>query len=133
MSTTNIFEIAARSKLRFASPRFASLSVEDLFDLPLTQLDEVAKGINRQVNAEKEESFLSQNKNAVRKDLELKLEIVKYVIDVIETEATERVAAQTKASQRKKLVDDLAAAEQRQQAAKSPEQLRAELAALDAE
>lgn len=133
MSTTNIFEIAVRAKLRFASPRFASLSAEDLFDLSLTQLDEVAKGINRQINAEKEESFLSQNKNAVRKDLELKLEIVKYVIDVIETEAAERVAAQNKASQRQKLIDDLAAAEQREQAAKTPDQLRAELAALDAQ
>jgi|AGFT01.1.fsa_nt_gi hypothetical protein len=133
MSTTNIFEIAVRAKLRFASPRFASLSVEDLFDLSLRELDDVAKGINRQINAEKEESFLSQNKNAVRKDLELKLEIVKHVIDVIETEAAQRVAQQQKAVQRQKLIDSLAEAEQREQQAKTPEQLRAELAALDAE
>jgi len=131
--STNIFEIAARAKLRFASPRFAALSTEDLFDLTLTQLDEVAKGINRQINAEKEESFLSQNKNSVRKDLELKLDIVKHVIEVIETEAAERVAAQNKAAQRQKLIDSLAAAEQREQLAKTPEQLRDELAALDAE
>lgn len=133
MSTTNIFEIAARAKIRFASPRFASLATEDLFDLSLTQLDEVAKGINRQINAEKEESFLSQNKNAVRKDLELKLEIVKHVIGVKETEAAERVAAQTKAAQRQKLVNALAEAEQREVQSKTPEELRAELAALDAE
>lgn len=133
MSTTNIFEIAARAKIRFASPRFASLATEDLFDLTLTQLDEVAKGINRQINAEKEESFLSQNKNAVRKDLELKLEIVKSVIETIETEKAATIAAQNKARERQKLIDDLAAAEQREQQAKTPEQLRAELAALDAE
>ena len=133
MSTTNIFEIAARAKLRFASPRFASLSAEDLFDLSLRELDDVAKGINRQINAEKEESFLSQNKNAVRKDLELKLDIVKHVIGVIETEAAQRVAQQQKAVQRQKLIDSLAEAEQREQQAKTPEQLRAELAALDAE
>lgn len=133
MSTTNIFEIATRSKIRFASPRFASLATEDLFDLSLTQLDEVAKGINRQINAEKEESFLSQNKNAVRKDLELKLEIVKHVIGVKETEAAERVAAQNKAAQRQKLINALAEAEQREVQSKTPEELRAELAALDAE
>lgn len=133
MSTTNIFEIAARQKLRFASSLFAALTVEDLFDLHLTALDDVAKGINRQINAEKEESFLSKNKNSVRKDLELKLEIVKHVIDVKETETAERVAAQNKAAQRQQLIDDLAAAEQREQQAKTPEQLRAELAALDAE
>lgn len=133
MSTTNIFEIAVRAKLRFATARFASVSVEDLFDLPLRELDEVAKGINRLINAEKEESFLSQNKNSVRKDLELKLEILKHIIGVKETETAERVAAQNKAIQRQKLIDDLAAAEQREQQAKTPEQLRAELAALDAE
>lgn len=131
--STNIFEIAARTKIRFASPRFASLAAEDLFDLTLTQLDEVAKGINRQINAEKEESFLSQNKNAVRKDLELKLDIVKHVIGVKETEAAERVAAQNKAAQRQKLIDALAEAEQREVQSKTPEELRAELAALDAE
>lgn len=130
--SANIFEIAARAKLRFASPRFASLTTEDLFDLSLTQLDEVAKGINRQINAEKEESFLSKNKNAVRKDLELKLEIVKSVIETIETEKAEAVAAQNKARERQKLIDALAEAEHREVQSKTPEELRAELAALDA-
>ena len=133
MSTINIFEIAVRAKLRFATPRFAGVSVEDLFDLSLRELDDVAKGINRQINAEKEESFLSENKNAVRKDLELKLEILKHIIGVKETEKAERIAAQNKAAQRQQLIDNLAAAEQREQQAKTPEQLRAELAALDAE
>ncbi|QPI18105.1 hypothetical protein POP15_057 [Pectobacterium phage POP15] len=133
MSTTNIFEIAVRAKLRFATPRFASVSVEDLFDLSLRELDDVAKGINRQINAEKEESFLSENKNAVRKDLELKLEILKHIIGVKETEKAERVAQQTKSAERQKLINALAEAEQREQQSKTPEQLRAELAALDAE
>lgn len=131
--STNIFEIAVRAKLRFASPRFASLSAEDLFDLSLRELDDVAKGINRHINAEKEESFLSENKNAVRKDLELKLEILKHIIGVKETEKAERVAQQTKAAERQKLINALAEAEQREQQSKTPEQLRAELAALDAE
>ena len=132
MSTTNIFEIAVRQKLRFVTSRFSGVSVEDLFDLSLRELDDVAKGINRQINAEKEESFLSENKNAVRVDLELKLEIVKHIIGVKETEKAERVATQTKAAERQKLIDALAEAEQREQQAKTPEQLRAELAALDA-
>lgn len=133
MSAINIFEIAVRAKLRFATARFASVSVEDLFDLSLRELDDVAKGINRQINAEKEESFLSENKNAVRKDLELKLEILKHIIGVKETEKADRVAAQNKAAQRQKLIDALAEAEQREVQSKTPEELRAELAALDAE
>lgn len=133
MSNVNIFEIATRAKIRFSSPRFASLSVEDLWDLSLNALDDIAKGINRQINAEKEESFLSSNKNSVRKDLELKLEIVKHVITTLETEKEEKAAANQRARQRQALVDSLAAAEQREQEAKTPEQLRAELAALDAQ
>lgn len=133
MSDTNIFEIAARGKLRFASSRVAAMSTEDLFDLTLRQLDEVAKGVSRQINAEKEESFLSENKNEVRKDLELKLEIIKYIIGVKETEKAAFEARKRKAEERQKLIDSLAAAEQRELQAKTPEQLRAELAALDAE
>lgn len=133
MSDTNIFEIAARAKLRFASKRFASLAIEDLFDLSLTELDEIAKGINRSINSEKEESFLSENKNAVRKDLELRLEIVKHIISVLEAERAARQANKRKAEERQKLIDSLAAAEQRELQSKTPEQLRAELAALDAE
>lgn len=129
----NIFEIAVRQKLRFSSTTFAALSAEDLFDLSLSALDDIAKGINRQINAEKEESFLSENKNAVRKDLELKLEILKHIIGVREAEKAERVSQQNKATERQKLIDALAEAEQREQQAKTPEQLRAELAALDAE
>lgn len=133
MSDTNIFELAARGKIRFASKRFASLSVEDLFDLSLPELDEIAKGINRSINSEKEESFLSQNKNAVRKDLELRLEIVKYVISVLENERAVREANKRKANERQKLINALAAAEEREFQQKTPEQLRAELAAMDAE
>jgi len=131
--STNIFELAARGKLRFASKRFASLAVEDLFDLTLRELDDIAKGINRSINSEKEESFLSENKNPLQKDLELRLEILKYVINVLETEQKARLEAASKAAKRQKLIDSLAQAEDRENAQKTPEQIRAELAALDQE
>lgn len=131
--STNIFELAARGKIRFASKRFASLTVEDLFDLNLRELDDIAKGINRSINSEKEESFLSENKNPVQKDLQLRLEILKYVINVLETEQKARMEAASKAAKRQKLIDSLAQAEDRENAQKTPEQIRAELAALDQE
>ncbi len=131
--STNIFELAARGKIRFASKRFASLTVEDLFDLNLRELDDIAKGINRSINSEKEESFLSENKNPVQKDLQLRLEILKYVINVLETEQKARLEAASKAAKRQKLIDSLAQAEDRENAQKTPEQIRAELAALDQE
>lgn len=131
--STNIFELAARGKIRFASNRFASLTVEDLFDLNLRDLDDIAKGINRRINSEKEESFLSENKNPVQKDLQLRLEILKHVINVLETEQKARLEAASKAAKRQKLIDSLAQAEDRENAQKTPDQIRAELAALDQE
>ena len=49
-----MFERAAKRKLRFTSSK-GSLSVEDLYDLSLTSLDSIAKGVNRQLKAEAEE------------------------------------------------------------------------------
>ena len=84
MSTTeSLFEAASRLKLRFAS-QVGQLSVEDLWDLPLTSatkpnLDAIAVELNRQLKGT-EESFVSTGKkNAV---LELKFEVVKHIIGV---------------------------------------------------
>lgn len=73
-----MFERAAKCKLRFQSSK-GSLSVEDLFDLSLTSLDNLAKDVNRQLKAEVEESFI-EKKSQSSSDLELRLEILKHVI-----------------------------------------------------
>lgn len=73
-----MFEKAAKCKLRFQSSKGA-LSVEDLFDLSLTSLDNLAKDVNRQLKAEVEESFI-EKKSQNSSDLELRLDILKHVI-----------------------------------------------------
>ena len=62
-----MFEQASRLKLRFTTAR-GSLSVEDLWDLPLTSttgkpnLDDIAKSLNRELRATSEEtSFVEPN------------------------------------------------------------------------
>lgn len=89
--TANIFEQAARTKLRFDTER-GQLSAENLWDLPLTSehklsLDKLAVELNREIKATAEESFV---KNA-KKDtvLQLRFDIVKHIIDtkVAENEA----------------------------------------------
>lgn len=74
----NIFERAARTKLRFHSTK-GNLTTEDLFDLSLTSLDSLARSINSLLKAEGEESFIETKpeKNTV---LELQLDILKHVI-----------------------------------------------------
>lgn len=121
-NTETMFEAASRLKLRFDS-KVGQLSVEDLWDLPLTSatkanLDAIAVDLNRQLKGT-EESFVSTGtKNAV---LELKFEVVKYII-------TTRVA------ENQAKLDERARAERKSQIATLIEQKKAEgLASLSLE
>ena len=57
MSEMNIFEFAARNKMRFAFK--GMLSVEDLWDLDVKNLDSIFQGLNSQLKQTKEEGLLS--------------------------------------------------------------------------
>ena len=56
MTTENLIESATRSKMRF--PFKGMISVEDLWDLSLTNLDSVFKTLNAEVKKFEEESLL---------------------------------------------------------------------------
>jgi hypothetical protein len=107
MSTTEtMFEAASRLKLRFAS-QVGQLSVEDLWDLPLTSatkpnLDAIAVELNRQLKGT-EESFVSTGKkNAV---LELKFEVVKHIIDVRVTENQAKLDERNRQERKAQIAD----------------------------
>lgn len=74
----NIFELAAREKLRFPSSK-GLLLVEDLFQLSLVSLNEIAKKVNKDLKDSGEEDFLVE-KPSTDKTLESKLEILKFII-----------------------------------------------------
>jgi hypothetical protein len=103
MENTNMFEKAVRSKLRFDSKVGAnSLSVEDLWDLPLKSknglsLDSVAKTVHQKIKEEQEESFVDE-RSTENEILNLKMDLVKHVITVKkEEEKAKRDAAENKA------------------------------------
>lgn len=82
----NIFEQASIQKLRFPSSR-GDLTTEQLWDLPLRSrndfnLGEVAKAVNRELNAQAEEDFVDSTTTPASGRLALMLEIVKHVINV---------------------------------------------------
>ncbi len=82
MSTeANIFERATRRKLRFASNRGQSLSVEELWQLSLEDLDKIAVAVNEDLQKETKKSFLP-NKNRVETHNALRLEILTYIMSV---------------------------------------------------
>lgn len=129
-----LFERASRLKVRFETAK-GNLTVEDLWDLPLTSrngnnLDEIAKELHRKVKESAEiESFV---KKAVKKDTVtlLKFEVVKYIIDVrlAEEEAAEKRKAN--ADRKAKLLALVAQKENESDLSKSREELLAEIQAL---
>jgi len=130
----DLYKYAAQQGLRFPS-RAGSLSVEDLFQLPLTSardanLDDTAKMVNAALKSVSEESFVTTS-NPRKGPLEVALEIVK---DVIATKQAENEAVRLKASraeERRKLLDAISAADARELSSASKEDLLKKLAELD--
>ena len=103
-----LFENAVRNKFRFNSTK-GSLTVEDLWDLPLTStkgssLDSIAKLINKDLKSEEEESFVNPSSNSKAKLLQNKLDIVKRVIQVKQEENEASRKLVEKRNQREKLL-----------------------------
>lgn len=121
MATTNIFEYAVRNKIRF--PFKGMISVEDLWDLSLTNLDSIYKTLNKQVKQSEEESLLITKTN-VDTELEIQIAIVKYIVSVKleEQEAREKVAA--KKAQKQKIMSIIATKEDEALQNRSVEELR---------
>ena len=123
-----MFEQAARLKLRFDSPK-GLLTTEDLWDLPLTSarganLNDIAKGLNRELKNAAEEDFVNPT---VKPDVvpQLKFDVVKRVIDV---RLAENEAARLTAERRDKkdrLLELIARKQDESLAAKSVEELQA--------
>jgi len=97
-----MFENAARLKLRFNTP-VGNLSVEDLWDLPLTKLNIVAQTIHREIKNGEEESFIATptNKDTV---LVLKLDILKHIIKVRMEENAANLASKATLAKREKIL-----------------------------
>lgn len=108
MTVENIFEYASRNKARF--PFKGMISVEDLWDLSLTNLDSIYKTLNKQVKQSEEESLLS-TKASVDTELEVQIAIVKHIVSVklAEREAAEKASA--KKAQKQKIMSIIATKE----------------------
>ena len=72
-----MFEIATRTKMRF--PFRGMVSVEDLWDLSVIDLDSVFKTLNAQVKQTQEESLLA-TKTKEDETLSIQIEIVKHIV-----------------------------------------------------
>ncbi len=130
-----MFEKSIRLKLRFNSPQGA-LSVEDLWDLPLTStklnqanLNNIAKDVSRQLKAEGDEDFVNPRSGA-DEILKLKLDLVKHVIQVRQSEnEAARLVAERK-TQKARILEVMAKKQDQALEGKSLEELEALVAGL---
>lgn len=127
MEFTNVFEMATRLKFRF--PFRGMISVEDLWDLEIEQLDTVYKALNKDVQKSQEESLLSAPRVGDA-DLNAKIEIVKYIFQVKQDEEAERKAAADNAIKKRRIMEVLAKKQDNALENMSEEELLAALAEL---
>ena len=95
----NMFEVATRTKMRF--PFKGMISVEDLWDLSVQNLDKVFKTLNSQRKEAQEESLLNV-RSSENEVLDTQIEIVKYIVNVkLEEQAARVKAAENKEKKQK--------------------------------
>ena len=129
-----MFEKATRLKLRFDTGK-GQLTVEDLWDLPLTStinkanLDEIARSLHKQLKNDDDVSFVDKDKKSDA-IVQLKFDIVKHIIEVRLEENEKKAAARANSAKRQVLLQALAERETEDLKNKTPEEIRAMLADL---
>lgn len=122
MDNINIFEYAAEKKLRFNFK--GSITVEDLYDLSVEELDSIYKKIKADIRKQNdnEDSLLT---NTIKKDISLsvKAEIIEHIVNgkLVKKAANEKAAQNRERKQM--LLAILAQKEQEGLRNKTPEEL----------
>lgn len=98
-----LFIKASRLALRFKS-NVGSITTEDLWSLPLSALDTIAKTLNKEIKLAEEESFIKTRTKA-NDVLETAFEVVKYVISIKLEEAEAKKTAAEKKAQKERLME----------------------------
>ena len=105
MESQNIFELASRMKIRFAYR--GMITVEDLWDLSVQELDRIFQKLNKALKESKEESLLSPQ---AKEDSELNVQvaIVRHIVEVKLAEAAVALAAVERRAKKEKILSILA-------------------------
>lgn len=101
-----MFEIATRTKMRF--PFKGLVSVEDLWDLSVRDLDSIFKTLNAQVKKSQEESLLA-TKTKEDETLAIQIEIVKHIVKTKLDEAETAKQSKELKEKKQKIMEIMAA------------------------
>jgi hypothetical protein len=128
MTIEKMFEVATRSKMRF--PFKGLISIEDLWDLSVQNLDLIFKNLNSELKQVQEESLLN-TKTKEDKELDMKIEIVKYIVNIKLEEDNLRLKAKAQKEQKQKIMEILSAKQDESLQNKSIDELKAMLEELN--
>lgn len=120
MDSEEMFIKAARKKMRF--PYKGQATVEDLWDLPVTELDKIFKILNAEAKKAKEESLL-ETKSEESEKLAVRIGIIKYIVSVKLEEKKEAELAKERKEQKQKIMEILASKHDEELKGKSVEEL----------
>ncbi len=128
MDKEELFIKASRKKIRFSYKGLAT--TEDLWDLPVTELDGIYKSLNAKAKLVKEESLL-ETKTDGDEELMLQIEIIKYIVSVKLEEKKEAEKAKERKEQKQKIMSILASKQDEALQGKSVEELQKMLEELE--
>lgn len=123
-----MFIKALRNKFRF--PFKGQITVEDLWDLSLDELNVVYKTLMKEVRLRDEDS-LPVIAAAKKTDVDTKIDIVKYIAEVKQQEDNDRKLAVARKVERDKLMAALAAKQDEALKNMSAEEIQAKLDAME--
>lgn len=124
----NVFEVATKNKYRF--PYRGQISVEDMWDLSVTELDKIFKTLNKQVKTAQEESLL-ETKTKEDETIENQIAIIRHIVSVKQKEANDRLREKERKAQKQRIMEIMADKEDEDLKSKSTEELRKMLEELD--
>lgn len=124
MEANKMFEVAVRNKFRF--PFKGVISVEDLWDLSVQQLDGIFKTLKSQEKKAQEESLLD-TRTPEDEALKTKIVIIRYIVGVKLDEAKQAERAKENRDQKQKILGILAEKQDADLRNKTPEELQAML------
>jgi hypothetical protein len=123
--TVNIFEQATKQRLRWDFR--GQCTVEDLWNLSLEDLDFIYKDLRRNQRDVEEDSLLGEESGfagSIREVLKVKIDVVKYIVEIRLKERNAAKNTQIRAQKRARLLEILADKEHEELRDKSVEELK---------
>jgi len=124
-----LFITASREKLRFASSK-GLLTTEDLWSLSLTSLDAIYIVLSDEKDKTSKKSLL-EKKTSANTELDIKLDILKFIVETKQAEANDKLAKTVKQQEATKLKELLAKRHEDKLNELTVEELEAKLKALE--